>query len=137
MTGPDDSAADVRLWMAYAEQDLAAAQRMLADGAFAPRQAAYFGQQAAEKAVKAVLVAAGVEVPRTHDLTRLVGLAPLGAAVAATGADLEALSDMATGARYPDDWTPVDDALAAQIVRDASELVGSARIDVARLAGPA
>ena len=74
-------------------------------------------------------------MPRTHDLTRLVGLAPLGAAVAATGADLEALSDMATGARYPDDWTPVDADLAAQVVRDASELVGSARIDVARLPG--
>ena len=62
-------------WLRYAQADLDLARVPL------PKRGMYellcfLVQQAAEKSIKAVLVSAGVEFPRTHDLQALVDLLP-------------------------------------------------------------
>ena len=69
---------EVRRWLRYAEEDFSAARRMNEQGSFAPRQSCFQAQQAAEKAIKAVLVFLQTEFPFTHDLDRLRALLPDG-----------------------------------------------------------
>ena len=65
-------------------------------------------QQAAEKALKAVFVLKGVQVPRTHSigdlLTRLTGL---GYDIPIDVQEASALTDYAVAARYPGPSEPV------------------------------
>lgn len=58
-------------WLRYAAEDLALARFVLASEALALREACWLAQQAAEKALKAGLIAVAMEVPRVHDLGRL------------------------------------------------------------------
>jgi len=59
-------------WLRLAREDKAAAVH-LADAAHLPhRVACLLAQQAAEKAIKAVLVAEDVDPPKLHDLRRLL-----------------------------------------------------------------
>lgn len=82
-----------------AEEDLAAARRLLPDLA---RAAAYHLQQAAEKLAKAELARGGtVPVPRTHDIGYLAGLLPPGHPLAASLAALAGLTEFSVAARYP------------------------------------
>jgi HEPN domain-containing protein len=88
-------------------------------------------QQAAEKALKAVLVYVQVDFPWVHDLDALRNLIPEGWTVRHGHADLAALSEWAVEARYPSrhaqDPTP-DDARGA--VEEAREVYESARNDL-------
>lgn len=62
----------------------------------------FHAQQAAEKAVKAVLVLHGIEAPRTHDVSELLGLvSQAGHVVPEDIWEAEALSDYAVMTRYP------------------------------------
>ncbi|HLF95302.1 MAG TPA: HEPN domain-containing protein, partial [Planctomycetota bacterium] len=87
-------------------------------------------QQAAEKAVKAVLVLQGVDFPRTHQIAELLVLFrqaghDLPEAVMRAGD----LSDYASGARYPvsdepvDPICPVDEAEYRRAVAVADDVV--------------
>jgi HEPN domain-containing protein len=100
------NAAIVREWLDHVEADLDAAWSCSRGPRARLDRAAYLLQQAAEKLVKAVLVAAGVDPPRTHDIARLA---------AELGQDtpfrdrLSALSDLtpyATGFRHPTPHEP-------------------------------
>jgi HEPN domain-containing protein len=63
---------EVWRWLHLAHEDLAAAEH-LADAAHLPhRVACLMAQQAAEKAIKAVLVAEDMDPPKLHDLRRLL-----------------------------------------------------------------
>jgi HEPN domain-containing protein len=67
-------------------------------------------QQAAEKAIKAVLVHRSIDFPKTHDIGRLLTLATQ-AGVPATD-DLQAaaaLTPFAAAGRYPTSWGDVDE----------------------------
>jgi HEPN domain-containing protein len=70
MTGTG-AAAD---WLEHAESDLAVARAAVGQRGVLPQQVAFHAQQAVEKALKAALVRAGVDFPRTHDLQELVEL---------------------------------------------------------------
>lgn len=63
---------EARLWLAKAAEDIAGARVLLAGGLIAP--AAFHVQQATEKALKALLVAAAEDVRRVHDITTLAAL---------------------------------------------------------------
>lgn len=124
--GVDDR--DAGTWLRYAEEDLTTAERMVRSEGFALRWACYLSQQAAEKAIKAVLVAEEIQFPYIHRLHDLRDLVPRGRQVAGVAGDLEGLSRWAAGGKYPglpDDAGP-DDAsrcleLARQIVEAASK----------------
>ena len=83
-----------------AEKDLKWAERMLEEGDY--DYSSFHSQQAAEKALKAVLVALGRQPPRTHSIEHLLYL------IEKMGINVEdvweaaELTDYAVEARYPD-----------------------------------
>ena len=123
-----------------AESDLAMAEFARAGGFFA--QACYHCSQAAEKALKGLLIALGEEPPRSHALERLVD------ALAATGLpvdqlrdlQLKVLSRMTTATRYPDgDEAPADlfdDRDCAQALAIARSVLARVREQLQQPDGP-
>ena len=85
-------------FIALAEEELSAA-RLLMSGA--PRQAAYFVQQAAEKATRAVLTAAGVPFGTSHNLGQMAAALPPAHPMRMTINALDKYSSAATRYRYP------------------------------------
>jgi HEPN domain-containing protein len=57
-----------------ARSDIRAAKALAADADQSNDVIGFHAQQAVEKAIKAVLVASGIEIPRTHDLRFLLDL---------------------------------------------------------------
>lgn len=93
--------------------------------------AGFHAQQAAEKAVKAVLVHVGVDFPKSHRLDRLARLLP-----ASTGIDfnIEALTELAPWAvagRYPEDIENPTPQEARRLFDLASEVVRRSRSVIA------
>lgn len=77
MSDPNELARrEAQRWMAIARGDLGSALALLEHDDAALRNAAFLAQQAAEKSLKAVLVAYGREVPRIHDLAALAASLP-------------------------------------------------------------
>ena len=120
---PLDSSADD--WLGKAREDLQVASHLIAGGHWAA--AAFHAQQAAEKALKAVVIHRSRSLERTHDLVRLANAAKASAAVTDHATFL---TDFYVSARYPDVGGGVtaqdsDEALgrAAEVVRWASTQV--------------
>jgi len=89
----------------------------------------FLAQQAAEKAIKAVLIHLGVEFPYTHDLTSLIALA-VGAGLSVSEAVAQAarITRFAVLARYPGLAEPVTEeeyerAIAKEVVEWAQQAV--------------
>ncbi len=93
---------EVREWLQKVAEDYRVAA-VLAESHEALDDAICFHcQQAAEKLFKALLVAAGVSPPRTHDLEELAALVPSSQSLPAAIADACAyLSELAVVPRYP------------------------------------
>ncbi len=101
MSTTDRRRALARRWLSKARTDLALATVVLEKGPdMDPWACCFHAQQAAEKALKAVLVANGTEPPYTHDLGALAAVLPDGVALGVSPADLGDLTTYATGARY-------------------------------------
>src|SRR5450759_2396656 len=95
-------------WLAKAATDLLVCERLSSQGAWFSEAIAFHAQQAAEKSLKALLVARQVEFPKTHDIERLVELVALGdAALAETLADAAELTPFGVEYRYPGEYAPV------------------------------
>ena len=90
-------------WLRYAKGDLDLAAAVVRDDG-EPRHACFLAQQAAEKALKAVLVLEQLELPFIHDLRELQELIPGGWPRSAGPGQLERLTEWASEARYPGDW---------------------------------
>jgi HEPN domain-containing protein len=88
----------VAAFLTLANEELNAA-KMLAGGA--PRQAAYFIQQAAEKAARALLTAAGIPFGTGHNLGLMASALPAGHPLKQRIAGLDKHSSAATPYRYP------------------------------------
>lgn len=132
MIAPGDAKEAAR-WLTYAEDDLRLAQAILAMTNVKPGQACYHSQQAGEKALKAVLIIAGVPVPRTHDLTELGKLVPVGwRSAGLPRIDLSTLTRWAIEARYPDVVGAVEAtaADADDAVRLAGGVMNAAKDDL-------
>ena len=101
--------ARLQAWIRQAENDLAMAEFARSGQFYA--QACYHCCQAAEKALKGLLIGLGQDPPRSHSLERLVdALADIGLEVESLRAlQLKSLSRMTTATRYPDaDEAPAD-----------------------------
>ncbi|HXG33906.1 MAG TPA: HEPN domain-containing protein [Bryobacteraceae bacterium] len=115
-------------WLEFAESDLRLAEVAAADAVIRREQACFHAQQAAEKAIKAVLVLHKAGFPYTHSLEHLLALAerhgiPLPAPVREAGF----LTPYAVEARYPGPWPPVSEAELQNALRIAGEVVEWAR----------
>lgn len=133
--GPDDPVHEARLearrWLTTAEGDLHGATAMLERDDVAPRLACYLAQQAAEKGLKARLIAHGIAFPRIHDLLALRALLPFDMPVGLDDADLAELSAWAVEARYPGDLPDATSADARTAVAGARAIIVTVRGDIA------
>jgi HEPN domain-containing protein len=111
---------EVQRWLRYAQEDLVAAELLVGQRAIASRHVCWLAQQAAEKALKAVLIFLQIDFPRRHDLDALRNLIPAGWQLKEEHPDLADLTEWAVEARYPGDWadaTEEDVRSAAQQAR--------------------
>jgi HEPN domain-containing protein len=91
-----------RKWLRYAEADLAVARSPLPEDGLLELWG-FHAQQAAEKALKAVLITLQVEFPRSHNIEYLIGLLPSSLARTDALAQAYVLTAYATVYRYPGD----------------------------------
>ena len=124
---------DPREWLRRARSNLARA----AQGQVTPdvlfEDTCFDAQQAVEKALKALLVLRGVQVPRTHAISALITmLADLGFDIPVDLEEASALTDYAVASRYPGPAEPVlvDDhetavAIATAVVAWVSRIVAT------------
>ena len=134
MMRPDPSGPPRHLeWLDHASSDLAIGRLALGRAGVRQEMVCFHAQQAAEKAVKAVLVARQIPFPFTHDLDLLVArLTQSGLPLTGALDDAGRLTPYAVEARYPGAFGAVsrDDAaaaldVAAAIVAWARDAVGS------------
>jgi HEPN domain-containing protein len=98
-------------WARKAEDDLAAARRLAEGDQPLPDQMGFFCQQAAEKYLKAFLIAAGQPPPRIHDVDVLLEMCAVeDAAFEQLRPLLEGLTEFAVTFRYPGEWSDVEAA---------------------------
>jgi HEPN domain-containing protein len=109
MKPPEDVAWRLsREWLAKAATDLLVCGRLLVEGAAFSEAVAFHAQQAAEKSLKALLVARQLEFPKTHDIERLLELVALGdGPLAEALADAAELTPYGVEYRYPGEYAPV------------------------------
>lgn len=102
MQRADRQALLARRWLSKARTDLVLATVVLERDreGLEGWAAAFHAQQAAEKALKAVLVAQAVDPPRIHNLRALVALLPTDLRLSASVDDLASLTQFASAARY-------------------------------------
>ena len=114
-----DRLADTARWLRHAEEDLITAETFLGHSRVAPRQCCWHAQQAAEKALKAVLIFLQIDFPRTHDLNILRDLVPERWQLKNALPNLGALNRWAVQARYPEDGQGATETDASTAVEHA------------------
>ena len=108
-------------WLRHARSDLALA-RMRKTKTLLYEHLCFHAQQAAEKALKAVLVQHGIRVPRSHDLAYLTNMLPKGISMPVGLVELPTLTKYAVHQRYPGEspsLTPKHRRRALQLAEDA------------------
>lgn len=114
---------DPREWLNRACSDLAIARRRVKDVYL--EDLCFHAQQAAEKAIKAVLIQWNVEFPYVHDLARLLELvAQVGVTVSTDVRKAETLTRFAVVSRYPGIGRPPSDRDYQKALRIAQTVVG-------------
>jgi HEPN domain-containing protein len=114
--------------MASAEADLLACKAILAAAMPSYETASFHAQQAAEKALKALLIRHQVRYSKTHDQGELLQLAePVAAGIARALPDVEGLTPHAVDTRYPTANGPVDRDTAARDLATAERVCNHAR----------
>jgi HEPN domain-containing protein len=94
--GPDDP----RLWLDYARTDLRIAREGVKHG-YRLEPLCFHAQQAAEKALKAILVSRHISFPKIHELDRLMRRLPFDLVPPPQVKKAASLSDYSESGRYP------------------------------------
>jgi len=115
-------------WMSHAESDLRLARLAAGDKTIRREQVCFHAQQAAEKAIKAVLLSRGIDFPLTHDIEELLEIAEaslvkLPEAVREAGL----LTPYAVETRYPGHWAEIADTDLREALRVAELALAWAR----------
>lgn len=119
MRNPESEQEAVR-WLWYALEDLSLAETIVGQRLSGARHVCWLAQQAAEKALKTILVYDGIRFPKTHDLTTLRALVPEGWSAREVQGRLGRLTMFSVEARYPGEWgeaTAEDVANAMDLAR--------------------
>ena len=114
-----DRLEDTARWLRHAAEDLTTAETLLAQAHVPPRQACWHAQQAAEKALKAVLIFLQIDFRRTHNLNVLRDLLPESWQLKAAHPDLSNLTRWAIEARYPENRQGATETEASEAVEQA------------------
>lgn len=127
----------VRSWIAVADRDLAIIRKAIAGPDPEPAGAAFHCQQAAEKLVKALLVAAGLHPPKSHDLSMLTGRLPADHPLRPVLVPFQRFTELAVAYRYPATDlfdAPPDDPTVEEVVAWLGE-IETVRADILRFLG--
>ncbi len=127
---------EVQRWLRYAREDLTAAEALIAQETVAPRHVCWLAQQAAEKALKAVLVFVQIDFPRRHDLDALRNLIPVDWSLKEEHRDLAVLTEWAVEARYPGEWPEPTKEDARSALEQARAICASVSADLAKRGFP-
>jgi HEPN domain-containing protein/predicted nucleotidyltransferase len=123
-TLPPSEAGRPHWWLKHAQKDLAAVRHLYNDPDEFPEQVCFLAQQAAEKAVKAVLLERNVSFPHTHDLKKLVDEGTKrGLAIPSDVERTRELSRYAVETRYPDNVQEITDQNVADAMLIAEATV--------------
>ena len=115
----------VKSWLDKANEDLFAAEVILASKARAVDTAAFHAQQAAEKALKALLIRHQLRFGKTHDIEELLELAqPAAPGISSELAEAARLTLYAVDVRYPGE-EPVRREVAGHALAVARRVVES------------
>ena len=109
-------------WIRYAKSDLNLAGVARPSGVLL-ELLCFHAQQAAEKALKAVLVAWMIPVPHTHNIGTLLDLLPDEVNIPADIQDARILTAYAVMGRYPSDVEPVEQDEYEEAIRLAQAVV--------------
>ena len=115
-------------WLEHAESDLRLAQLARGDAAIRREQVCFHAQQAAEKAIKSVLLLHNIGFPLTHNIEQLLALGQNSGLLfpdEVLGSGL--LTPYAVETRYPGSWLGVGDAEVQEAMRVAEQTVAWAR----------
>ena len=104
MSEPDEQRLETLRWIEYATEDLASARHVVEDDGVSPRVVCLLAQQAAEKIIKAALIALQVPFPFIHDLDVLKTLAPEEWSATHGTGNLSELTRWAIQSRYPTEF---------------------------------
>ena len=92
----------------------------------------FHAQQAAEKAIKAVLIAKNIPFPKTHNIRTLLDLIPIDVSISEKVENAAGLTDYAVLSRYPGDLENVDEQeyketvqFAEAVIRWATQILSS------------
>ena len=111
-------------WLAHAESDLSLARVARERKDVLPEQACFHAQQAAEKALKAVLLFKRIEFPLVHDLKTLVDLLQENAvSFPPEVSEAGALTPYAVEARYPGHLEEITSSDVGEAVRLADAIL--------------
>jgi HEPN domain-containing protein len=110
-------------WLRHARSDLALAVAVGPVGDVLAETLCFHAQQAAEKALKAVLINVGVEFPRTHSLRLLVDLLPSKLRTEPMPESAVTLTDYAVTVRYPGEIEPIGERELEEAIRLAQGVV--------------
>jgi HEPN domain-containing protein len=114
--------ADAHSWLKFAAADLAAARLLRTNDEVPSRIACFHAQQAAEKALKAVLISCDTAFRKTHDVVVLVAQLPAEVASELDEVDLLVLQPWAVDGRYPGDLPDATPEEAGEAISVAEHL---------------
>ena len=127
-----DRLEDTARWLRYAEEDLTTTETLLGQPHVPPRQACWFAQQAAEKALKAALIFLQIDFYRTHNLNVLRDLFPESWQLKTAPSNLKDLNRWAVEARYPEKMREATNADASTAVEQARTIWTSVSTTLAK-----
>lgn len=123
---PPDVSDIARRWLRWVDEDLALAEHAAADPDVVPRGACVWAHQAAEKALKALLILRDIDPPKLHDLDRLAQRLPNDEGRAFARMELPELTRWSIEGRYPadlDEATHADGVTAIAVARQVLDVV--------------
>lgn len=123
---PDTNAGEARRWLRQSRDELNAAERLGADADLAPRIACFLAHLAAEKALKACLIARGEPLRKVHDLLVLHDRLPDSLGAGFRVDDLSVLNTWLMEGRYPGDLDDATAGEAAECLAATARVIGEA-----------
>ena len=117
----DRSAGNPLEWLKRAKGDLRLAERY--EKGIYYEDLCFHCQQAAEKAIKAVLVFKGISFVKTHDVKFLLSLLPESLASSLPLAEVTKITRYAVSTRYPGEFEPVTRADWKRALKTADKVI--------------
>ncbi len=111
-------------WINHAKSDLRLAQIASKDELVRKEQVCFHAQQAAEKAIKAVMLSRNIDFPLIHDIDELLEIAENGGIVIPENVrDAGLLTPYAVESRYPGYWFEIKEDDVQEALQSAEHTI--------------